>query len=447
MALECAHCGNRCDDGATRCPKCLRTSHLVPVSTATARRRRGVVVGAVLTVLALGVGVARFVRGRAPTTPALPSVVPAVANDPLAVGDELAPLVALAHSEHDPVSRARRVAAEVHRRRAASVVSDDEPTPPPRAPALLWRVLPVSHERVTEFDLARLLAAVLRAAGDPATIAERTAPVRSDDVIDPTGARGSFVVLVGEHVIEPALGTLVGREAVRHRVLDDRALAGAIAAQAALELVDSGAVSSRAIEYANAAVEAWPDAPQPLVVRARVWLAVGASGGLGNAESDLRAALAMREDAALFLALARVALLRGDLVAAFHATQRAARLAPAWGSASAALFALRDVAAHFDAGTLDGCARLRDARAPWTDDAYALCASDVAPELRAEAARRLLDTSHDPLRVALAATALPTVTRSALAARVARHEHRELAAWLLLLGRADLFTTDDAGAP
>jgi hypothetical protein len=449
MALECAHCGTRCEDGATRCPKCLRTTHLLPVAAAPPPRSKGPVVAAILGG-ALLVGGAAFVLARRPSgPPPLPVHTPAAASDPLALtGDDLAPLVARARAERDAVARARLVATAVHERRAAAVASEDEPTPPPRAPSLVWRVLPTLRERVTELDLARLVAAVLRAAGDAsASVAERTAPPRPDDVLDASGVRGSFVVLAGDHVVEPTQGTLVGKGTVRQRALTASALVGAVSAQAALELADAGGNAPRAIEYANASVEAWPEAPVPLAARARVWLAVGASSGLTSAEQDLRAAVSMRDDAALHLLLARVTLMRGDVANAARAAVRAATIAPGWGAPSVALLALKDVNAQLDAGAPDGCARLRGARAPWTDDAYALCSAGVADDVRAASARRLLDGTHDPLRVAFAAAALPAGAAPSLPSRVARHERRELASWLALFGRPELLAGDDGGAP
>jgi len=419
------------------------------VAAAPPPRSKGPLVAALLGGLVIAGGVALFVSRRLPAPPALPANTPAAANDPLAVtGDDLAPLVALARAERDAVARARLVATAVHERRAAAVVSEDEPTPPPRAPGLLWRVLPTLRERVTELDLARLVAAVLRAAGDAsANVAERTAPPRPDDVLDASGVRGSFVVVVGDHVLEPTQGTLVGKGTVRQRALTATSLVGAVSAQAALELADAGGNAPRAIEYANAAVEAWPEAPVPLAARARVWLAVGASSGLTSAEQDLRAAVSMRDDAALHLLLARVTLMRGDVVNAARAAVRAAAVAPGWGSPSVALLALKDVTAQLDAGAADGCARLRSARAPWTDDAYALCRAGVADDVRAASARRLLDGTHDPLRVAFAAAALPAGAVPSLSSRVARHERRELAAWLVLFGRPELLAGEDGGAP
>ncbi len=449
MALECAHCGTRCDDGATRCPKCLRTTHLLPVAAAPPPRSKGPVVAVILG-CALAVGGGAFVLARRPPAPpALPANTPAAANDPLAVtGDDLGPLIARVRAERDAVGRARAVAAAVHERRAAAVVTEDEPTPPPRAPGLLWRVLPTLRERVTELDLARLVAAVLRAAGETtAVVAERTVAPRPDDVLDASGVRGSFVVVVGDHVLEPTQGTLVGKGTVRHRPLTASALVGAVSAQAALELADAGGNAPRAIEYANAAVEAWPEAPVPLAARARVWLSVGASSGLTSAEQDLRAAVSMRDDAALHLLLARVTLMRGDVANAARAAMRAAAVAPGWGTPSVALLALKDVTAQLDAGAVDGCARLRSARAPWTDDAYALCSPGVADDVRAASALRLLDATHDPLRVAFAAAALPAGAVPSLPSRVARHEQRELASWLLLFGRPELLAGEDGGAP
>ena len=108
MALECAHCGTRCEDGATRCPKCLRTTHLLPVAAAPPPRSKGPLVAAVLGSALVVTGVAFVVSRRPPAPPALPAHTPAAANDPLAVtGDDLAPLVARARAERDAVARAR----------------------------------------------------------------------------------------------------------------------------------------------------------------------------------------------------------------------------------------------------------------------------------------------------------------------------------------------------
>ncbi len=439
MALECAHCGTRCDDGATRCPKCLRTTHLVAVADDAPRRSRKRVIAPALVVIAVvaaGAWVASNRHANAPSAARVPDTVPSSAADPLAVGDDLRPLVERARNERDATARARTVAEAVQERRRANVITEDGEVPPPRAPDLLWRVLPAERERVTELDLARLIAGVLRAAGDDtAAVAERVASTRPDEPIDPSGVLGSYVVVTHDHVADTATGTLVAKSEVRHRALTPASLAGAISAQAALETALSSA-RDRALQYANAAVEAWPDSPAPLASRARVWLAVGGTSGLSLADADLRAAIALRDDAPLHLARARVLLLQDDLVQASREVARARSMAPAWGMGSLAALAFREVYTRLDAGVADGCAGLRSARAPWTDDAYALCGEGVSPEVRERSARRLLDTSTDPLRVAWAAAALPDGTLTP--ERVREGLRRETARWLMLFGRPEV---------
>ena len=438
MALECAHCGTRCEDGATRCPKCLRTTHLVQVADDAPRRSRKRVIAPALVVIAVvaaGAWVASNRHADAPSAARVPDTVPSTAADPLTVGDDLRPLVERARNERDSTARARMVAEAVQEQRRAALITEDGEIPPPRSPDLLWRVLPAERERVTELDLARLMAGVLRAAGDDTiAVAERTASTRPDEPIDASGVLGSYVVVTHDHVIDASTAALVAKSEVRHRVLTPASLAGAISAQAALEPALSSA-RDRALQYANAAVEAWPDSPAPLAARARVWLAVGGTSGLSLADTDLRAAIALRDDASLHLARARVLLLQDDLVQASREVARARSMAPAWGMGSLAALAFREVYTRLDAGVADGCAGLRSARAPWTDDAYALCGEGVPDEVRERSARRLLDTSTDPLRVAWAAAALPAGTLSP--ERVREGLRRETARWLVLFGRPE----------
>jgi len=439
MALECAHCGTRCDDGSPRCPRCLRATHLAPVEAAPPRPNRlrvAALIGA-LALAAAGGALVALRRTPAPEAPRVPATVAPAAADPLAVETpELRAVVTRLRAEADATARARMAAAEVHRRRVAAVANEDDDAPTPRAPDLLWRVLPSQRERVTELDLARLVAALLRAAGDgTAAVAERTAAPRIDEPLDPSASRGSFVAVSGEHVVEVTQGTLVGASTVRHRALSPAALAGAISAQAALALSASGVAHDRAVQYASAAVEAWSDSPTALAARAKVW---ARAGSLPLAESDLRAAIAMRDDGALELALARALLLDGDVVGAAQASVRAASLSPAWGDAAVALLALRTVNEQLDAGAPDACSLLRQARAPWTDDAYALCSPNVTDDLRAAAARRLFDASRDPLRVAFAASMLGADVGPTLRAKVPAPARREAIAWLALFRRPEL---------
>jgi len=369
----------------------------------------------------------------------IPTEVPPQANDPLAAGAELQEVVARVRAERDPVARARRAAELVHQRRQAAVVGEGEGAPAPRSPELVWRVLPSARERVSSLDLARLVATLLRSAGDPGvTVAERTAPARGDEPADPTGMLGSFVVRAGDHVVEVADGTLTAQASVAHQSLDNAALAGAIAAQSALELATNGGPRDRALQYASSAVDAWGASPTPLLARARVWIEVGGTSGLDLADSDLRAAIALRDDPAAHLARARVLLAMDRLAEAATESLRAARMAPAWGTAGLAMIALRPVLERLDASAPEGCDGLRRGRAPWTDDAYALCAPDVPEEARRASATRLLSGSDDPLRAAYAARTLGADAARSLHDRLRSGPRREAARWLMLMGRGEL---------
>lgn len=445
MALECAHCGTRCDDGSPRCPKCLRAGHLLPVSEAPAGARRGrgpaiaAVVAAVVVAGAAGAVLVLRSRGGPAAERAVPVEVPPQANDPLSVGTTLGDVVARVRAERDPASRARKAAELVQQRRRAAVAGEGEGVPLPRAPELVWAVLPMERERVSTLDLSRLVAALLRAAGDTAAgVAERTAPARSDEPVDPTGMLGSFVVRSGDHVVEVTEGTLTAQGSVGHQVLDNASLAGAISAQAALELATNSGPRDRAQQYASSAVEAWTTSPTPLMARARVWIEVGGSSGLDLADADLRAAIALRDDPAAHLARARVLLAMDRVAEAATESLRAARMAPAWGSAALAMIALAPVLSRLDASAPSGCEGLRRARAPWTDDAYALCAPDVASDARRASATRLLAGSDDPLRAAYGAATLGEPAADALHERLRVGPRREAARWLLLQGRAEL---------
>lgn len=450
MALECAHCGARCDDGATRCPKCLRTTHLEKVAAPVPTRvpaPRAALFAAGGVIALLGAGAAVFLL-RAPPSPTrvMPSSVPTGAGDPLEVGAELAPQVAQLRGVADVTARARRAGELVQAARRAQMFSEGDEPPPPRAPDLVWRLLPRATERVTELDLARLVAAMLRASGVAnAFVALRTAPVRPDEPIDPTGVLGRYGVRVNDHLVDVVTGALLPAATSANTPLPAVALAGAISAQAAVETSARGA-REQALQYANAAVEAWPDAPVPLAARAQVWVDVGGSSGITLADADLTAASAMRDDAPYHMARARLLLAQSRLVEAAMEARRAAVMAPAWGTAMLATHAFRDVYAHLDAGAAPGCAGLRAARAPWTDDAYALCGDGVDAATRAAAGQRMLTTSRDPLRVAWATLGLPDVRASQVAERVTASARPELARWLVLLGRADLLVEpQDAG--
>jgi hypothetical protein len=439
MALECAHCGTRSDDETTRCPRCLRTTHLVAIESEvkTPRRLSRWIPGGVAA-LALVAGMV-MVRNRTQRVVALPppEVAP-MGQSPLRVeSPELRAVAERIRSEHDATARARMAAEMVHQRRAASVVTDEGDVSPPRGPDLLWRLLPSRTEHVTELDLARLTTALLEAAGDTTVhVAERSTSARPDEPMDASGVLGSYVVVSGEHVIEPTQGTLVSVSTVRHHVLTAVTLAGAVSAQAALELAVGGAGKERALQYANAAVAAWPESAVPLAARARVWLLTGGTSGQTLAESDLRAAVSLHDDAALHMLLARLAIARDDVRTAASEVRRAATMAPAWGVPAVALLALRSVLVALDAGAVDGCGALRSARAPWTDDAYALCDTGSSETVRMTAARRMLDTHSDALRLAYASSVVGNA--DVILRKTRPFERREAALWLTLFGHPEL---------
>lgn len=434
MSLECAHCGARCEDGASRCPKCLRTTHLVPVPLAAAKpsgsRRASGVVGVLLGASMIAVGVWR-VSQRPPPAPV--AEIP-VAMHSLESGPALAPLVQRARQTPDGTARARLVVEAIQSRRTASVVAEGDAIPAPRSPDRLWSVLAMESERVTELDLARLAVAVLREAGDrDAAVVERTGARRSDEPTDPTGAVGGFMATRGSDVLDVSRGSLVPSGQIAHVALTDATLSGAIAAQAACEAAESG-VRDRALEYANEAVRAWPGSPTPLMARAHVWRLVGASSGSALADQDLQTAIALREDASQHLSRARLMVADNRFADAAYSARRANTLAPAWGPAALAVLALSNVARAVDAGATDGCASLRNARSSWTDDAFALCAESTPAGVRAQSADRLLHSASDPLRIAYAAAH----GAQNFLSRARASERREAAAWLSLFGHPEL---------
>src|SRR5580693_2382648 len=131
MSVECAHCGTRCPDGTTRCPKCLRTTHLEAAPAAPEPPPRGRRLGAVV---AVGVGLAALAAvGVALSRPHVATPL-AVTAPPATLGPDLTLLVDRAHAEHDRLARARMVAEAFQHRRTATVVSDDDPISHPRAP-------------------------------------------------------------------------------------------------------------------------------------------------------------------------------------------------------------------------------------------------------------------------------------------------------------------------
>lgn len=455
MSLECAHCGTRVDDNATRCPKCLRTALLSVASAPKALTRKqkltyaAIGCATVLSLGAMGITVASY-RAR-PTTGGTAAVNVPGALEPLVDSPELSPLITRLRREQSPTARARLAITEVKNRRRAHLADEDSPVPPPRSPTLVWRLLPSAQGVVTELDLARLVATLLRGAGDPAEVVERTGPLREGEPTTMAPWLGAYMVRTGEQLVDLDAGTVLPASEFRHTVLSPTELGGAIAAQAAVEAAGVSGMNDRALEWARSAVEAWTNSPTPLAARAHTWLLVGASSGLDLADQDLRAAIALRDDGPLHFARARVLLARSDIMGAALESRRAASMARDWGTANLAVRAFSTVLSRLDAGTLTdlGCPGLERSRAPWTDDAYALCSSTADSVTRNSAAQRLIEHSHAPLRLAWAAHTLRTDSLTALRSRLSAPMLRETSRWMSLLGDADLaselLTSPDGG--
>lgn len=450
MALECAHCGAHTHDGATRCPQCLRTTGLVPLATQSPRPSRlpgqklvlvGTAVTTLVVVVLVLVAKANWSRrghdSIATRLTGVPGIAPSDLPPPFETGPELAPLIAQVRTIRDHTARGRAILDTLTatlQSNGATLVTDPEDTPPARTPDEIHRALRSPHGRVTALDLARWAAAVLRAAGSQAEVAERTRALRDDEPADPSGLLGSYVAILGDHAMDVTARTLVAARETAPRILRGTSLAGAVLAQAALHAAVSGAPRDRVLALAEGAVRAWPDGTVPLAVRALAWQVVGASGGMRLADQDLASAIARRDEAPLHLLRARLALVAGNPTLAATEAFAALRRSPAWGPAALAHVVLAPY--QPDAG--DRCAPLVTAREPWTDDALALCQRDrLSPNVVRAAAERLAASSHDPLRLAYAAAA----GHQEAATRVRAHDRPELAAWLLALGRPDLAHT------
>lgn len=451
MNRECIHCGTRCDATVTRCPNCLRSRFVDVADAPPARPRARLGVALAAVALCAVMGVVYALRPGPASTPAPPAALRTASpdSDPLAVGDGLRDVVARIASAPSGAPRGRAVLQALEVRRAR-LVDDLGEVPPPRAPDLVWRLLPDPNARVTELDLARLVTGVLRAAGEAnAAVVTRLRPRRPDLPLDPTASLGAWAVRLGDQVLDVGAGLVVGAQTAPTATVSPTALRAAIAAQAGLEVAPSPGGRSQSLSYANAAVDAWPDGASPLAARARVWQIVGGSGGLDLADADLRAAIALREDAALHLARARVLLGQRRLTEAAQSVRRAATLSPAWGEASVALLAFAPVLSRLDAAAPPGCDALRTARAPWAVDAAALCDPATPSEAREAAARRLLPQHADPLVMAWAARHLGADALAQLRTHSRPEARRELADWLHLLGLGDLaaqLVAGDAGA-
>jgi ribosomal protein L40E len=443
MALECSYCGARAPDGATRCPQCLRATGLEPAAESPSRaplsRKHKTAALAVATLLIGGAAAAVSLskRVRADGERAVRDGTASVSSDVPAPFARLDALTALAGRARDPLAQARtaldalREKLSTHGHTSAPLV--EQGLAPSRSIEQLSAAIESRSARFTSLDLARLLYSALDGAGVTVRFARRATGSRPDTAADPSGALGRFVVLVGDHAIDPLDAQPIAARDARATVLTAANATGAMLVQSALASMLSGD-RAKAATLLTRAVDQWPDAGLAHAARAIV-TRDGLGGGVDESVTrDLAtAAVASGDDPAVLLLRARAAVASGDTVLAQTSARQARAKARAWGPA-----ALAQVLA-FDANAAGGAGRcdpLIDAREPWTDDALTACraltASGAAPPESAPAAQRLVAGSRDPMQLALASCALGETQR------VPANILTEYAGWLAIAGRADL---------
>lgn len=458
MALECTYCGARTSDDAARCPQCLRATGLIPANDPAPRRplasrraRIAASVAAIVVLSTLGGTYTVLSRLRSERARSLREGTASVVDEvppPFARTDALRWLVASARSG-DALARARAaldaLRARLRDRAHVAPVLIEDGLPPARTIEELATALDNRGSRFTSLDLCRVLYSALEQGGARPRFARRALGSRPDVPADPTGALGRYVVLVGEHGIDPLDAIVVPQRETRPTELTPAEVTGAMLIQSALAamLRDERA---RASALLTRAVERWPDAGLAHAARAIV-----TRSGLGGAvdEGVLRdlatAVVASGGDPAVHLLRARAAVVREDFVQARTDARAARNAARGWGDAALAAALAFDPASAAGAGR---CDTLIDAREPWTDDALVACraltAAGAAPAESVAAAHRLARAERDPMRLALAAAALGEVP-SAADAQTAR----EMAGWLALAGRDELarqaLTLPDSG--
>ncbi|MBL8601527.1 MAG: hypothetical protein JNK72_06350 [Myxococcales bacterium] len=346
---------------------------------------------------------------------------------------------ALTRAASTPSARLRVLGERLQARRRARWVSGGDGVPPPRSPAQVWEALARPETAVTELEVARLAAALLRGCGDSAEVALRERPRRREHSRSDVAALGSWLVRSGDQLLDLGSMMVLGASAVPHTVLNSVQLAAALDAAAAIEVSTAAEGRAAALGRAESAVNGWRDGWLPLAARATVWVNVGASSGLDHAARDLSAAIALSDDAGLHLARARVLLGQRRLVEVAFETQRALQMAPGFTEAAMASMLLHRVYAQLDGGAPSGCEALHLAHQPTADLASVLCAEGQSEASRAQAATQLVARSTDPLVLAYAGRALgpsaaPTLRQKTTLAAA----RRELVGWLEAAGESAL---------
>ncbi|MFO0560629.1 MAG: hypothetical protein U0269_21620 [Polyangiales bacterium] len=443
MALECSYCGARAPDDATRCPQCLRATGLIAANDAPARaplsRKQKLVALAVSTLVvgSVAAGIALFKRSRVEGERAVREGTASVASDVAAPFARVDSVTALAGRASDPLARSR-AALDALREKLSTQghsvsTAIDQGLAPSRSIEQLASALASRSARFTSLDLARLLYSALEGSGLSPRFARRANAPRPDAPADPSGALGRYVVLIGEHAIDPLDSQPVSLRDARASPMTAAQVTGAMLVQSALAAMVTGD-RAKATTLLARSIELWPEAGLGHAARAIV-TRDGLSGGVDESVTrDLATAVAASgDDPGVLLLRARAAVASGDVVLAQTSARQARAKARAWGAA-----ALANVLA-FDANAASGagrCDALIDANESWTDDALTACraltASGAAPPESTPAAQRLAASATDPMQFALATLALGEVQR------VPSSMRQEYAAWVSVGGRPEL---------
>ncbi|MBL8685278.1 MAG: hypothetical protein JNK05_39230 [Myxococcales bacterium] len=444
MALECSYCGARTTDDATRCPQCLRATGLIaaPESTQSppfsAKKKALIAVGLVALGAAITGGVALAKRARAQSAVAVQQGTASSISDvpaPFARVEALSALVRAARSG-DALAKGRAVHEAIRTRmrdRQLQLVTSVDGVPPARTLEAIAAALETAGARVTSLDLCRALYSALDEAGAQPRFARRASGSRPDVPADPSGVLGRYVVLVGEHAIDPIDSLVIAKADARPSEMTAAQVTGAMLVQSAIASMTSGD-RARASTLLARAVELYPEAGIVHAARATVTRS-GLSGGVDDSVvRDLATAVvASGDDPAINILRARAALVHGDIELVRTSARAARNRARGWGDAALAQVLAFDPANAQGAGR---CDPLIDARETWTDDALTACraltAEGAAPPESTAAAQRLARTERDPMRLALVAAALGEVVH------LTDGRADEYARWLALAGRNDL---------
>lgn len=416
----------------------------------TRRQKLAAIAASTLVVGAAAAGIALFKRARVEGERAVREGSASIAADVPAPFARVESVTALAGRASDPLARARTTLDAVREKLATqghtASQSVDQGLAPSRSIDQLGAALSSRAARFSSLDLARVIYSALEGSGLSPRFARRSNASRPNFAADPSGALGRYVVVMGEHVIDPLEAQPVAARDARTTEMTAAQITGAMLVQSALSSMVTGD-RARASSLLTRAVELWPEAGLAHAARSIV-TRDGLSGGVDDSVTrDLAtAAAASGEDPAVLVLRARAAAVAGDNVLAQTCARQSRAKARAWGSAALASVLAFDASAAGGAGRCDA---LIDASEPWTDDALTACraltASGAAPPESTPAAQRLAASATDPMQWALVTLALGEVQR------VPPAQRQEYAAWLTIGGRPELaqraLEGEDGGRP